>query len=91
MKKEILDEIEKFASLAFAPEQVAVIVEIDEKKFLNEMLDNESEIFKAYNKGILLTEAKLREVVFDQAFSGSTPAQNIAKTYMDELKLKLMR
>lgn len=91
MNKETLDDIEKFAALAFAPEQVAIICEIDEKEFLEALYDPKSDISKAYHKGVYKIEAQLRSVVFEQALSGSTPAQTIALGYMNELKLKLMR
>ena len=91
ISEEILKEIEKFGSLAFTPQQVALVTEIPEEEFMNALEDKTSEIYRSYYKGVYTREAELRTVVFDQALSGSTPAQTIANSYINKLKLDLIK
>jgi hypothetical protein len=90
MAPEILKEIEKFGALAFNPEQLAIILEMDKQQIIQALDDKNSDIHKAYFKGVLTREAELRSVVFDQALSGSTPAQAVAIGYFEKLRLDLM-
>ncbi len=86
MNAEQLIEIGKFGSLAFSPEQLAIVMGIDIKEMMDALDDKNSDIYKAYYKGVLTREAELRSVVFDQALSGSTPAQSVAIAYFEKLR-----
>jgi len=84
-----LDDIERYGSTRLTIEQISIILEVDEKKLQKEF-DKKGDLYRAYQKGYLMTEIKIREQIILLAESGSTPAQNlyyekISKNSYDEL------
>lgn len=91
ISEEVLKEIENLGSLAMKPEEIGVVVQIPPIEFKRELLDPESDVYQAYYRGVYRREAELRQVIFEQALSGSTPAQALALKYFVDLKLELQK
>jgi hypothetical protein len=72
-----LKEIEDYSKLFFSPSDIALIIEVDEEQFLNEIAVKTSPAGKAFYTGKLLAEVILRKSIFDLAEAGSSPAQNL--------------
>jgi hypothetical protein len=81
------EEIEKFAGLLYTPEQVAVICQLDRDAFLAALEDPQSEEYQAYYRGLYLSEAEIRESILTHAKAGSSPAQQMALRFLDEVKI----
>lgn len=79
-------DIERYGSVRFSIEQIAIVLEVDSKKLKKEY-DKKSDFYKAYQKGYLVTELQIREKVIKLANDGSTPAMNLfyEKISKDEL------
>lgn len=77
LSNEILKEVEQFSELFFTPGEIAIIIEVDELAFIKEIQSKEGEIYKAFQKGRLLGEAKTRKSVRELADNGSAPAQQL--------------
>jgi len=74
---EQLKEVESLAELFFSPGDIAIILEVDQECFIRAIATQYSEIYKAYNKGQLLGESKIRKSVMELAENGSSPAQTL--------------
>lgn len=72
--EEQLKQIEEFAQLQFLPEQIAIIIGVDETD-LQEQIEKNTPAKKAYLRGQLKAEAEVRKSILDMAKRGSTPAQ----------------
>lgn len=70
------EDIERYGSVRFSIEQIALVLEVDIKKLQKEF-EKKGDFYKAYQKGYLVTELKIREKVIKLADDGSTPAMNL--------------
>lgn len=91
MNNEKLTEISELASLAFAPVEIACVLQVDIEDFVENCKNPFSEIGRAYLAGKLKVEAEVRKAVFLLSKQGSGPAQILAMKYLkkqeiDELK-----
>jgi hypothetical protein len=87
LTKEELAEVEEFAGLFYDLRSVAIILDKDIAEFRSEYL-KETELYRAYQRGVLKTESEVRKSIINLAKAGSSPAQNLAKGYIDDLKLQ---
>ncbi len=75
---EQLKSIEEMASLFFAPQEIAVNLEIgDVEKFCAMLGLREGDAWNAFQRGRLRTEAQLRSAIRQAALNGSSPAQQM--------------
>lgn len=81
--------IEELASCGFPPEEVADVIEVDQDVLVKAFNDKTSRLYKAYRKGILLSEYTLRQRIFKDANNGSSPAQSLAKKILDDCFYKI--
>lgn len=72
---EQLKEVESFASLAFSPRDIAVILCIPVDDFEQLFAIETSPIFLAFERGRLKALKDLRAAIYNTAISGSSPAQ----------------
>ena len=86
LTKELMNDIEQYSSLMFSKAEIAEILEMPSDAFM-ELLENDEEAFKAFRKGRLVQEAKLRKAVFDLAGNGSSPAQTLANSMIIDAKM----
>lgn len=72
------------AGLFMTAKAIAIIVEIDYDDFMDALEDETSEIHKRYYKGAYTAEATLRKSIIKLANQGSSPAQEMARKYVEK-------
>ena len=80
LSEEQLSEIEEMAGLFFAIEDIADNLELTEAQVEDLLLDCQlrvGEFYKAYRRGWLSSEVKLRKAIEKAAENGSNPAQQM--------------
>ena len=80
-------EIEKWASVFYSVEDVALIMQFDKKEFINEYNDKNSEVYKTFKRSRLKQKGELILSVFNQAKAGSGPAQTLALKLIKNFEL----
>lgn len=75
--KDTLEKITELAKLLYTQKEIAIITEIDLKKFKTSMYDETSQIYKAYMSGILQSQLEIRKAIIKSAERGSTQAQKM--------------
>jgi len=83
---ELIQQIEEYSSLMFSKNEIAEILEMPSQGFMA-LLEKDKSAYKAFRKGRLVQEAKLRKAIFDLAGNGSSPAQTLASTMIIEAKM----
>jgi hypothetical protein len=86
LSKEQIQEIETMSELFYFPEDIADNLEIDAEKFTNSIQAKTGEAYKAYRKGWLTGDIKLRKAIASAAENGSSPAQVMMKQMQDKTK-----
>jgi hypothetical protein len=84
-----LNEIEQMAGLFFSIEDIADNLELDEQTLETLKLDFELKqgvFYKAYRKGWLVSEVKLRKSIEKAAENGSNPAQQMMLNFQKNAK-----
>ena len=89
--EELLNEITGLAEAFTKPSDIARIIELSEEAFLEELRKPDSAIHRAFLKGKLISEAKLRKSIIAIACQGSAPAQALAIKLRDELDMSLIK
>jgi hypothetical protein len=88
--QEQLKQIELFASRAFSPRDIAIILSLPVQDFEFRFADDQDPAFLAFEKGRLQAELDLRNNIYASAISGSSPAQSemdkLFKTQRNNLK-----
>lgn len=80
LTEEQLSEVEEMAGLFFSIDNIADNLELDEAELETIKLDFElkrGDFYKAYRKGWLTNEVKLRKSIEKAADNGSNPAQQM--------------
>jgi len=70
-----LEIIEECGRCMFSLKETAIVIEVSLFEFKQEYKTNESEAFKAYNRGFLQTKMKIHKALLNLAENGSSPAQ----------------
>ena len=91
VSKEILQEVENLAGLFMTPEKIAVIVQIPLPAFMRMLQEPGNPVAVSFKKGYLLRESKLRKEVLDLAERGSSPAQTLGVSMMNEFHADLTK
>jgi len=89
LSEEELLEVKELAGLFFDIREIAFVLERDPDDFLKEY-ESEGELFKAYQGAMLKSEAEVRKSIIDFAKAGSSPAQTMAKQYIEAVKFRDM-
>jgi hypothetical protein len=82
-----LKEIEDMAGLFFSVEDIADNLELDESQLETLQLDMQlkrGQFYKAYRKGWLISEVKLRRSIEKAADNGSNPAQQMMLNFQKQ-------
>jgi hypothetical protein len=58
---EMLNKIEEFANLLALPQDIAMILEVEPREFIDELKDINSAVYKAFYKGYFTYELDLRK------------------------------
>jgi hypothetical protein len=88
MTEEILKNIEKYSAQFFSYTEIAILIKLDEDSFLDEVTDKNSEAYKSYQRGKLISESEIREQIIKLAKMGSPAAQIEALNLISKQKLK---
>jgi len=59
-----LEIIEDLSSVCMSPKEIAIILDVDTANFLNEVIDDTSEAYRAMQKGFLKTKLKYQRDIF---------------------------
>lgn len=82
MNEKLLEEIEVLAGLMFAKTEIEIILDIYTQPW-------SVEYQRAYDKGRLQSEAKVRASIFEHAQNGSSPAQALAVKFIEDSKYRI--
>lgn len=88
---DLLSEITGFAESFTSPADIALITGIDSEYLFGQLKIPDSKIRIAFNKGKLLSEAKLRKSIISIACQGSSPAQTLAIKLRDEMNMSMLK
>lgn len=80
-----LVELEELAASLMSKRDIATIMQLDPCAF-NHALEHQQEVSEAYRRGYLRTKAAVRKSVVALASQGSSPAQNMAAAFMNEIE-----
>ena len=89
LSEEQLKEVEQMAGLYFNIEDIADNLELDDAELEKLHLDMElktGDFYKAYRKGWLISEVKLRKSIEKAAENGSNPAQQMMLNFQKNAK-----
>ena len=89
IKEEQLSEVEKFAGLGCTPREIAIILQVPTEEFYRELMDEQSNVYSRYHRGLLLAVCQVREAVLNSAISGSGPAQAEMRKYFQKAIVEL--
>jgi hypothetical protein len=85
--EEMLISIERMAGAAFSFEEMADVLEIEQRAFFIAMREEGHPVQKRIRKGMLARQLELRERIFKDAKNGSSPAQTLAVKLLDNMKI----
>ena len=85
--EELLISIERMAAAAFSFEEMADVLEIEQRDFFIAMREEGHPVQKRIRKGMLARQLELRERIFKDAKNGSSPAQTLAVKLLDNMKI----
>jgi hypothetical protein len=86
---EQLEKVEEYAGLLFSPAEIAIVLELDELLLLELIKDCKHSAFKKYQRGLLLTKAKINKSIVQHAEQGSNTAQDLAMKQLNKLEMIL--
>ena len=85
---EQLDEITIMAELFYSPADIADNLEVNKEDFVLSFHSSQGDIYKAYRKGWLTSDIKLRKSIMQSAENGSNPAQQMLRQIQQETQSK---
>jgi hypothetical protein len=89
LTKEQLQEVEELALLpGLTDDEIAIICGIDTVWFSEQLKLPDSDIFKAYNKGQLLSKSQLAKKIKLLSDQGSGPAQALQEKLLRQSKIQ---
>jgi hypothetical protein len=89
LTEEQLNAIEELAGFFMQPTEIAIIIEVDEFEFLEELKNKDSFVYKNFHKGILKSVVKLRKTQLDFALKGSQSNFLQMENYLKQLIINL--
>lgn len=84
--EEQLKEIEEMAYLLISPALIAVNFEMPEYEMRQYLKDEDSQVHKAFYKGLLRQKMALHRSIIKAAANGSNPAQEQIKNMVDAIE-----
>lgn len=85
---EQINQIQEYASLFLTIDEIAILLDVDICEFKKVVLSKKHPVYKAYNKGKLLTKIELRKNVIKMAKHGSPQAELLTEDYIKKQRLK---
>ena len=85
-------ELQELAELpGITSQEIATIMQLNVDEFDTELLNTESDIYKAFNTGKLKAKATFSKKVMQLSNQGSGPAQTLVAKLMKDAEIKNMR
>lgn len=84
---EEIEKIKEYAALFLSWEDIAILLEKDVDQFREEFRNKNSELYKAYRHGQVISKRDLRIPVIKMAKHGSPQAELLADKYISEQSL----
>jgi hypothetical protein len=84
LTQEQLDEVTEMAKLFYPASDIAINIEVDTEEFVLAIKAQDNDIYKAYRKGWLISDIKLRKSILTSAENGSNPAQQMLRQIQQE-------
>ena len=85
LSEEQIKQIEEMAYRLMSPELIAINIEVDEDDFTDTLTHLDSNVRKAYYKGLIRQQSDLRESIIKAAHNGSNPAQEQLLKMMNKI------
>jgi hypothetical protein len=82
-----LEQIEHYAGLFLTKREIAVLLNINPKEFLEHLEDENTPVYLAYLRGKTLAKQEIREKVVTLARQGSPQAQTLAEQYIQQQEI----
>jgi len=86
LTQEQLEQVEEMAYRCFAPFLIAINLELDELKFIENIFIEGTDIRKSYYKGLIRQQMEIRDALIKAAHNGSNPSQEQLMKIMENLK-----
>jgi len=86
LTKDQLDEVENLSSYFFSCDEIAIVLGLEPADLEDELLDDASDVYRAYQRGKLKSKLELRKSILTLAKQGSGPAQTLAMRLLDDLE-----
>lgn len=86
LTKDQLDEVENLSSYFFSCDEIAIVLDLEPADLEDELLDDSSDVYRAYQRGKLKSKLELRKSILTLAKQGSGPAQTLAMRLLDDLE-----
>jgi len=83
----LLEEIKKCAENFFSIKETAKYLAVDFDDFMEEMENEDSEVYNAYHKALLAKEFEIRSGIIEMAIAGSPAAQVEAAKLLEKTKI----
>ena len=77
-----LHEIEELAGLFLTPDEIAILLDIDQAAFIACLRDTNSPAYKHYFRGKTVSKKQIRQNIIKMARHGSPQAEELADTYI---------
>jgi hypothetical protein len=91
LSDEELDNVQNLAAANYAPEKIALYLDVDRKQFLDAWNDPDGEIRIFYNRGQLLSEFKVNDKQRELAESGNITAAQIFLKEREKINVDNLR
>lgn len=72
------NEVYQLARLLYLPEEIAIMLGMEEYEVEQSMLDKNTDFYQQYHRGYYETDVLLRQSILKLAQAGSSPAQTMA-------------
>ncbi|MFT7239210.1 MAG: hypothetical protein ACI93L_003310 [Cyclobacteriaceae bacterium] len=87
LSEEELTDIQSYAGACMTKAEICLIMQFDLKIFESELQDIDSNVYKAYQSGFLLTKYDVQKKIIDLAKAGSSPAQTQALGMIKDIEI----
>lgn len=82
-----LKEIESLSGIFLEPEEIAILMDLDESEFLEQIRKKKGEVWKAYFKGKTESKKDIHTNIVKMAKHGSPQAEEMAKQMINQQEI----
>lgn len=88
LTEEQLGMLEEMGSVFFNHKQCAIVLQVSFNELQNDMLNDQSAAYQAYERGRLQTLLEVRKNAIAMARNGSSPAQNLVEKMLSDYEFQ---